>query len=71
MYKGYEIDGSIFKTKEDVDNFLRQQAVNAYKIACQLFDECHTVVNALHCDEKAEILVNNFGYTWDEVEALV
>ena len=70
QYKGYYIDKVIFHNEEEIDRFLETQAVDAYKMACRLFSERRTMENAIYCDEKAESLVNQFGYTWEQVEAL-
>lgn len=70
QYKGYYIDNVIFNNEADIDAFLEKQAVDAYKSACELFANNSTMVNSVYCDEKAEILVNRFGYTWEQVETL-
>ena len=70
QYKGYYIDKVIFHNEEEIDTFLEKQAVDAYKMACELFANHSTIGNAITCDEKAERLVNRFGYTWEQVEAL-
>lgn len=31
---------------------------------------CYTMENSVWCDEKAERLVNQFGFTWEQVEEL-
>ena len=28
------------------------------------------MANSIYCNEKAEILVNQFGYTWEDIEAI-
>lgn len=70
QYKGYYIDETIFNTKEDIDRFLEEQAVNAYKTACKLFAETRSMSASMTMDEKAEYLVNQFGYTWEQLEAI-
>lgn len=70
QYKGYYIDKVIFHNEEEIDRFLEKQAVDAYKVACQLFAKYCTLENSIYCNEKAETLVNQFGYTWEQVEAL-
>lgn len=69
-YRGYYIDNVIFHSTEEIDNFIKAQAVDAYKKAVELFANHSTMANSIYCDEKAERLVNQFGYTWDEVEAI-
>ena len=70
QYKGYYIDKVIFNNEEEIDIFLEKQAVDAYKSACELFAQHKTIGNSITCDEKAERLVNQFGYTWEQVEQL-
>lgn len=70
QYKGYYIDNVIFNNEAEIDAFLEKQAIDAYKLACELFAERPTIENSIYCDEKAERLVNQFGYTWDQIEAL-
>ena len=70
QYKGYYIDKVFFNNEKDIDSFLEKQAVDAYKMACKLFAELRTIENSIYCDEKAERLVNQFGYSWEQVEAL-
>lgn len=70
QYKGYYIDNVIFHNEKEIDTFLEKQAVDAYKLACKVFAEHSTMENSLYCEEKAERLVNTFGYTWEQVEEI-
>lgn len=70
QYKGYYIDNVIFGSKEDIDRFLEKQAFDAYKLACEYFAEHSTVEASIYCNEKAECLVKNFGYTWEQLEEI-
>lgn len=69
-YKGYYIDKVIFNSKADIDQFLKDQAVETYKKAVEYFTTHPTMEASIDCHSKAEILVNQFGYTWEQVEAL-
>lgn len=69
-YKGYYIDKVIFNNEAEIDAFLEKQAVDAYKMAVTLFVECSNIGNSITCDEKAERLVREFGYTWEQVEEI-
>lgn len=69
-YKGFYIDRAIFKNEQDTDKFLENQALEAYKTACELFATHSNMANANYMNEKAEILVNNFGYTWEQLEEI-
>lgn len=70
QYKGYYIGEGCFNNEKEVDEFLVAQAIEAYKMAVKLFAERRTVENAIYCNEKAERLVNQFGFTWEQVEAI-
>ena len=69
-YKGYYIDGVGFHNEKEIDNFIKKQAVRAYRIAVELFMVDMCIERSMYVHEKAENLVNNFGYTWEEVEEL-
>lgn len=68
QYKGYYIDNAIFHNEKEIDNFLKEQAVRAYKMACECFARHSTMENSILVDERAERLVNQFDYTWEQLE---
>ena len=70
QYKGYYIDHRFFSSKEEIDRFLEEQAVNSYRIAVELFALNRNMEYSSYCEERAAVLVDNFGYTWEQVEAL-
>ena len=71
MMKQFAIyDGVIFHNEKEIDDFRKEQAVKDYKIAFELFIVHQTMKYWNYAHEKAENLVNNFGYTWEEVEEL-
>ena len=63
-YKGYYIDKVIFNNEKEIN------AINAYRQAVELFAIHSTMEKSIYCDERAEILVNKFGFTWEDVEEL-
>lgn len=69
-YKGYYIDGVIFHNEKEVDEFRKNQAVEAYKTAIRMFEEHSDMEHSIFADEKAEILHNQFGLDWNEIEAI-
>lgn len=69
-YRGYYIDGIYFHNKKEIDAFVEKQAVEAYKQACQLFASHCTLECSIYCNEKAERLVKEFGYTWAQLEEI-
>ena len=67
-YKGYYIDGVVFNSKQDIDNFLKEWAIKDYKMAVEMFVNCANLANSLWASEKAERLVKYHGFTWEQVE---
>ena len=70
QYKGYYIDNVIFSSEREIDIFLEKREVQSYKDACELFAHQPTIPMATYCDEIAVRLVEQFGYTWEQVEEL-
>lgn len=68
-YKGYYIDNITFKSEVEIDDFIKEQAVEAYRVAVELFIKNCNMETSTYCDEKAEKLIS-LGYTWSEVEEL-
>lgn len=69
-YKGYYIDKVIFNNEQEIDEFIKAQAVKAYKTAVQIFVSHSTIEASIYCDEKAERLIKDFGFTPTEVEEI-
>lgn len=67
-YKGYYIDGVVFNSKQDIDNFLKDRAIEDYKIAVEMFVNHTDMAHSVYASEKAELLVKNHGFTWEQVE---
>lgn len=70
QYKGCYIDHVIFNSKADIDRFLKDQALEAYKTAVYVFAIRGNMEACGYMMEKAEVLVKQYGYTWDQVEAI-
>jgi len=70
QYKGYYIDKVIFNNEQEIDDFIKSEAINAYKKAVELFVQHSTMENSIYCDERAEVLVNQYGFTWEQVEEM-
>lgn len=70
QYKGYYIDNVIFNNESEIDKHIENKAVEAYMIAVKLFMKECNIEYSMYVNEKAENLVNNFGYTWEQVEEL-
>lgn len=70
QYKGYYIDKVVFNSEKEIDNFLKEQAVSAYRKAVKYFANHCTMEASIYCDDKARNLIDNFGYTYKQVEAI-
>ena len=69
-YKGYHIDGVYFNNKEDIDAFLKKQAIKAYRIACEMFAIHPDMEHSLYASERADILNNQFGHLIDSLQSV-
>ena len=69
-YKGYYIDGVIYHNEKEIDEHIKNCAIDAYRIAVELFCKERNIAYAAYVDEKAEELVNKYGFTWEQVEEL-
>ena len=72
-YKGYYIEKDSvngFHSKQEIDDFFKEQAVNAYKQALRMFDRHSTMECSVWVGKKAERLVEYYGFTWEQVEEL-
>ena len=70
QYKGYYIDNVVFNSKKDIDIFLKEQAIRSYQIACQMFARHPEMEYSIYADEKAEVLHDQFGMNWEEIEEI-
>ena len=71
QYKGYYIDHIIFNSKADIDNFIKEQAIDRYKMMCRMFArEDAGVELAILMSEQADLLHNKFGLDYNEIEEI-
>lgn len=70
QYKGLYIDNVIFHNEQEIEEHLKQQALKSYRIAVELFMHNVSIEYSMHVEETAAVLVNNFGYSWEEIEEL-
>lgn len=69
-YKGYYIGTGCFSSKEEIDTFLKNKVVEAYRVAVRLFNSNLTMEASNYCMDRAEALVKQFGFTYEQVEQL-
>ena len=71
QYKGYYIDHIIFNSKADIDNFVKEQAINRYKMMCRMFaKEDAGMELSILMSEQADLLHNQFGMDYNEIESI-
>ena len=70
QYRGYYIDNVVFFSKADIDAFIKQKAVEKFIWLNKYFSEHMTMEASVACSEQADLLHNNFGFSWEEIEAL-
>lgn len=69
-YRGYYIGPGTFQNRAEIDNFLKEKAINAYKQAIRYFINHPGMESSRHADEKAEHLHRVHGFTWEQIEAI-
>lgn len=62
--------GMKFKNYEEFKAWNKAGHIEEYKRLSELFAEKPSVELACFMSDRAEVLVNQFGMTWEEVEAL-
>ena len=69
-YKGYYIGPGCFSSRAEIDKYLEQSAVEYVKRVAKLFliHKNYATANELANAEKH--LVEDYGYTWEEAEAI-
>lgn len=69
-YKGYYIDHIYFNCKADIDAFIKELEIARYKkLAIMFANHPSMEINAAMSDLSL-VLVNQYGLTWEQVEAL-
>lgn len=70
QHKGYYIDHIHFHSEADIDAFVKQQAVDRYKMMCRRFANNSTMELCVIMSEQADKLHNLFGMEYNEIEAI-
>ena len=69
-YKSFYIDNVIFHNTAEIDSFLKEKAIEAYKAAVEIFCYRRDMASSEYADRKAEYLNEQFGIDWDEIEQI-
>lgn len=71
QYKGYYIDHIVFDSKADIDTFIKEQAIDRYKMMCRMFArEDASMELSIIMSEQADRLHNEFGMDYNEIEII-
>lgn len=70
QYKGYYIDGITFKTKKEIDEFIKKNNIELFKRYCKIFSNHPTIEASIVCAEQATKLHDNFNISHNEIEAI-
>ena len=70
QYKGYYIDHIYFNSKDEIDAYIKQKAVEEYQRRVIYFADHSTMDASIFCTEQADLLHNNFGFSYEEIEAI-
>lgn len=70
QYKGYYIDNIHFCSKADIDAFVKQKAVDRYKMMCRRFANSSSMELSILVSEQADKLHKVFGMDYNEIEAI-
>lgn len=76
-YKGYYIDGVIFHSEAEIDEFHREGQLHRFKTLMELFyqyldknDPVQAMAASKEASISADVLVNHYGYTWEQIEEI-
>lgn len=70
QYRGYYIDKVIFNNKTDIDNFIKDQAVERFKKLNKYFAEDPCMEVSAMCTDQARYLHENYGFSYEELEEM-
>jgi hypothetical protein len=70
QYKGYYIDHICFNCKADIDAFIKELEIARYKKLAIMFSNHPTMEVSAAMSDLSLVLVNQYGLTWEQVEAL-
>lgn len=72
-YKGYYIESQSangFKSKEEIDKFIKLHAIEKYKTLCRMFENDPTMECNVACCKQADILHYQHNMTYTEIESI-
>lgn len=70
QYKGYYIDHIQFNSTAEIDNFIKEKAVERFKTLNKLFARHGTMEANVLCSEQADYLHDTFGFSYEDLEEM-
>ena len=70
QYKGYYIGHIYFHSKAEIDAHIKQKVVEEYQRRIRYFVDHSTMEASIFCSEQADLLHNNFGFSYEQIEAI-
>lgn len=65
MFSGIE-----FKSRKEAEAYFRELAVDAFKTAVKVWEKHGTMEASVYLNQKAEVLVKQYGFTWEQIEEM-
>ena len=69
-YKGKFVGPGCYSSRAEIDEAIEREAVESVKLYADLFCINKNAATAADLFQVEEKLVDNFGYTWEEVDAI-
>lgn len=69
-HREYYIDNCVFYSEAEIDKFVEKKAVESFKQAIEMFRKDMTMESSVYADKCAEYLVQEFGYTLEQIESI-
>ena len=69
-YKGKYIGPGCYSSRAEVDEALKREAVENVQMLAELFMNHKNYATAVALADAQQRLVDHFGYTWEEAEAI-
>ena len=69
-YKGKFIGPGCYSSRAEIDAAIEREAVESVKLYAELFCIHKNATTAADLFEVEGNLIDNFGYTWEEVDAI-
>lgn len=70
QYRGYYIDHIIFHSEADIDNRIKEQAIDRYKMMVKMFMERSSMELSILLSNHADYMHNTCGMDYNEIEAI-